>query len=353
MLIKTESPYLAGVKPSEITSESAYLQRRSLLKAAGLGALSFMAVGPALVSASDKKASDKKASDKKARQLYEVDQPATGPDWLKKKLAGTSPGPFSTPEDVTPWEYVTSYNNFYEFGTDKSDPSEKAGDLITDPWSLKVDGEAEKTGTFTLEDIMKPHALEERVYRLRCVEAWSMVVPWIGFPLGDLLKRFKPTSRAKYVRFKTLYDPKQMPGQRSFFSSIDYPYVEGLRMDEAMNELAFMAVGLYGKAIPNQNGAPIRLVVPWKYGFKSIKSIVGISFTARQPKTTWEITNSREYGFYANVNPEVSHPRWSQATERRLPSSFFSRNTIDTRMFNGYGPQVASLYRGMDLTRNY
>ena len=337
MLIKTQNS-LGGVKPSEITPEATFLNRRQLVKAMGLGfaaAAGGLAVSPP------------------AKSIYTVDEPATGPAWLNAKFQGITASPHSTQEAATPYEYVTSYNNFYEFGTGKSDPKKKAGDLITDPWKVEIAGEAEVTGSFTLEDILKPHPLEERVYRLRCVEAWSMVVPWVGFPLGDLLKRFKPTLAAKYVRFETLYDPDQMPGQRSFFSSIDYPYVEGLRIDEAMNELAFMAVGVYGQVMPNQNGAPIRLVVPWKYGFKSIKSIVKIEFTKRRPKSTWEKSAPHEYGFYANVNPEVSHPRWSQASERRLPSSLFNRNTMDTLMFNGYAPQVAHLYEGMNLRRNY
>jgi sulfoxide reductase catalytic subunit YedY len=248
---------------------------------------------------------------------------------------------------------VTGYNNFYEFGTDKSDPKENAANFKTDPWQVEIAGEAELTGKFNLEDILKPHPLEERVYRLRCVEAWSIVVPWIGFPLADLLKRFKPNSRAKYVRFETLNDPTQMPGQRSRFTAIDYPYVEGLRIDEAMNDLALVGVGLYGKAMPPQNGAPLRLVIPWKYGFKSIKSIVKIEFVEKRPKTTWERSNAREYGFYANVNPQVSHPRWSQASERRLPTTLFASNRRPTDMFNGYAEQVASLYTGMDLSRNF
>ncbi len=339
MLIQTKKPYLAGVKPSEITPEETFLNRRQLIKAIGLGGLA-MAAGGALASAPE-------------RQLYNTNAGITGPGWLEEKLDALVPGPFSTGETATPYEYVTTYNNFYEFGTGKSDPAENSRDFVTDPWSIEVAGEAEVTGTFNLEDIVKPSTLEERVYRLRCVEAWSMVVPWVGFPLADLVKRFKPTSKAKYVRFETLYDPEQMPGQRSRFASIDYPYVEGLRIDEAMNELAFMAVGVYGKAMPNQNGAPIRLVVPWKYGFKSIKSVVKIEFTKRQPKPTWEITNPREYGFYANVNPNVDHPRWSQASERRLPGSLLAKNRIETLMFNGYAPQVASLYKGMDLTKQF
>lgn len=287
------------------------------------------------------------------RKLYTTNAGIKGPEWLEQKLGNISAGNFSTNEPATPYPVVTSYNNFYEFGTGKSDPVENSMGFVTDPWSVEVKGKAEITGTFTLEDILKPHDLEERVYRLRCVEAWSMVVPWIGFPLADLLKRFKPTSDAKFVRFQTLYDPDQMPEQRSRFSAIDYPYIEGLRIDEAMNELAFLAVGVYGKALPNQNGAPIRLVLPWKYGFKSIKSIVKIEFLKRQPKTTWEKSNPREYGFYANVNPEVDHPRWSQARERRLPGSLFTKNTIETLMFNGYAPQVAHLYQGMNLAKNF
>jgi sulfoxide reductase catalytic subunit YedY len=218
------------------------------------------------------------------------------------------------------------------------------------PWSVTIAGEAEVTGKYTLEDILKPHPLEERIYRLRCVEAWSMVIPWVGFPLGDLLKRFRPTSRAKYVAFKTVMRPGEMPGQR--YPVLDWPYVEGLRIDEAMHPLTILAVGLYGQALPNQNGAPLRLVVPWKYGFKSIKSIVEIRFTERQPPTSWNISAPREYGFYANVNPEVDHPRWSQAKERRIGGSVFSARQ-PTQMFNGYAEQVARLYRGMDLTRNY
>jgi sulfoxide reductase catalytic subunit YedY len=270
------------------------------------------------------------------RELYTTQSALPGPAWLQDKLRALTPGKFSTRESATPFEYVSAYNNFYEFGTGKTDPAENSQNFVTDPWAVEVTGEAELTGKYNLEDILKPHALEERVYRLRCVEAWSMVVPWVGFPLADLLKRFKPSSNARYVRFETLHDPEQMPAQGSRFAAIKYPYVEGLRIDEAMNELAFLAVGVFGKAMPNQNGAPIRLVIPWKYGFKSIKSIVKIEFTERRPKTTWEISNGREYGFYANVNPDVSHPRWSQARERRLPTSIFSRNYVETLKFNGY-----------------
>jgi sulfoxide reductase catalytic subunit YedY len=257
---------------------------------------------------------------------------------------------YSTAEAANSLADVTGYNNFYEFGTGKDDPARHAGSLRPRPWSVVVDGECELNGRYALEDLLKPHALEERIYRLRCVEAWSMVIPWIGFPLGELVKRFKPTSRAKYVEFTTLMDPRQMPGQR--FAVLDWPYVEGLRMDEAMHPLAILAVGLYGQVLPNQNGAPLRLVVPWKYGFKSIKSIVRIRFTERMPATSWALSAPREYGFYANVNPEVDHPRWSQERERRIGSgSLLSRQP--TRKFNGYANEVASLYAGMDLARNF
>jgi sulfoxide reductase catalytic subunit YedY len=257
---------------------------------------------------------------------------------------------FSTTEAPNSYRDITTYNNYYEFGTDKSDPAENAQKFRTQPWSVTIGGEAEVTGTFNLEDILKPHPLEERVYRLRCVEAWSMVVPWIGFPLGDLLKRFKPTSKAKFVEFKTLYDPKQMPGERT--GVLDWPYVEALRMDEAMHPLTLMAVGLYGKALPNQNGAPMRLIVPWKYGFKGIKAIVSIKFAERAPRTTWVGAASNEYGFFANVNPEVDHPRWSQATERHIGASAFGPRR-PTLPFNGYAAQVASLYSGMDLRKYF
>ena len=248
------------------------------------------------------------------------------------------------------YEDITTYNNFYEFGTDKGDPVRLAGKFHPRPWSLTVAGEAELTGTFTLEDILKPHPLEERIYRLRCVEAWSMVIPWVGFPLGDLLKRFRPTSRAKYVAFKTVLRPEELPGQR--FPVLDWPYVEGLRMDEARHPLALLAVGLYGEVLPNQNGAPLRLVVPWKYGFKSIKSIVEIRFTERQPPTSWNRSAPQEYGFFANVNPDVDHPRWSQARERRIGTGLFAAR-VPTLPFNGYAGQVAGLYRGMDLKQNF
>jgi sulfoxide reductase catalytic subunit YedY len=255
---------------------------------------------------------------------------------------------YSLTEAPNSYKDVTTYNNYYEFGTDKSDPAENAQKFSTRPWNVSIAGEADVTGTFSLEDILKPHPLEERIYRLRCVEAWSMVVPWVGFPLGELLQRFKPTSKAKFVEFKTLYDPKQMPGERT--GILQWPYVEGLRMDEAMHPLTIMAVGLYGKVMPNQNGAPLRLIVPWKYGFKGIKAIVGIRFVERAPRTTWMIAGPDEYGFFANVNPAVDHPRWSQASERPIGAGLFAPRR-PTLPFNGYADQVAGLYTGMDLRK--
>ena len=236
---------------------------------------------------------------------------------------------------------------------DKSDPATRSGEFKTDPWSVEITGEVEKPGTYHLEDIIKPHDIEERIYRLRCVEAWSMVIPWIGFPLADLIKRFEPTSNAKFVEFETIVDAETMPGINSRFAIVRWPYREGLRIDEATNPLTFMAVGLYGSYLPVQNGAPWRLIVPWKYGFKSIKSIVKINFRETQPNTTWEDLQPNEYGFYANVNPQVHHPRWRQDMERRLPQTLFSRRVIETRLFNGYGEHVAHMYDGMDLARYY
>jgi methionine sulfoxide reductase catalytic subunit len=255
--------------------------------------------------------------------------------------------PLSTSEKQTPYQAITTYNNYYEFGTDKSDPAKNAKTLRTRPWTVEIEGALEKPLMLDIDMVLKIAPLEERVYRHRCVEAWSIVVPWIGFPLSALVNLAKPRSNAKYVAFQTLYDPKQMPlGKKA---GIQLPYVEGLRMDEAMHPLAFVAVGLYGDVLPNQNGAPLRLVVPWKYGFKSIKSIVKIRFVEKQPPTTWNLANSNEYGFYSNVNPEVNHPRWSQAKERRLGDLFMH----PTLKFNGYGDQVASLYSGMDLKKNF
>jgi sulfoxide reductase catalytic subunit YedY len=267
--------------------------------------------------------------------------------WATTKLDGVKKGPYSTDEKQTPYDAITHYNNFYEFGTDKGDPSRNAGKFITSPWTVHVEGEVAKPITLDLNELYKVAPLEERIYRHRCVEAWSMVIPWIGYPLNALLKKAEPTSKAKYVAFESYFDRKQMP--EGMWAGIPFPYVEGLRLDEAMNPLALLAVGLYGETLPNQDGAPFRLVVPWKYGFKSIKSIVKIKLQEKQPPTTWNIAAANEYGFYSNVNPEVDHPRWSQAKERRI-GEFTKRNTL---MFNGYGEQVASMYAGMDLRKNY
>jgi len=260
-------------------------------------------------------------------------------------------GPFNTDEELTPVEEVTAYNNFYEFSTDKREPAELAKDFVSRPWTIEVEGEINKPKVYDVDELIGLVDLEERIYRLRCVETWSMVIPWVGFPLADLIKRSEPTSRAKYVEFETLYDPMRMPGQiKSLFGSVlDWPYREGLRIDEATNPLAILAVGLYGEELPGQNGAPIRLVVPWKYGFKSIKSVVKIRFTEQPPLNTWQAQAPSEYGFYANVNPDVDHPRWSQARERRI-GDFFKRETLP---FNGYAEQVAQMYSGMDLTKNF
>lgn len=313
MLIRIAKP--SDVKASEITPKSVFMNRRAFLAtgAAGAGALA-LGAGPAA-----------------AAMLAQ-----TG------KLAGVVPGPFGTAEEQTPLAKITSYNNFYEFGTGKEDPERNARFFNPRPWSVEVAGAAKTTGTFDIDEFVKPYTLEERVYRLRCVEAWSMVIPWIGIPLAEVIKRHEPTGSAKFVAFETLVDTKRFPAQKR--ASLDWPYVEGLRMDEAMNPLAILAVGLYGDSLPNQNGAPIRIVVPWKYGYKSIKSIVKISFQETMPPTTWNIQAPQEYGFYSNVNPAVNHPRWSQATERRI-GEFFRRDTLP---FNGYAEEVASLYTGMD-----
>ncbi|HEX9474611.1 MAG TPA: protein-methionine-sulfoxide reductase catalytic subunit MsrP [Steroidobacteraceae bacterium] len=313
---------LPRTRPSEITAERYFHMRRDLLTTA-LGIATAAAIPAAR---------------------------ATTPSPAGAPLTYSRNAKYSVTDKPNSFEEITNYNNFYEFGTDKSDPAANAGSLRTRPWSVTIAGEAAKTGTFTIEDILSPHPLEERIYRHRCVEAWSMVIPWVGFPLGDLLRRFQPTSRAKYVQFTTLLDPKQMPGQRS--RVLDWPYVEALRIDEAMHPLAFVVVGVYGRALPNQNGAPLRVHLPWKYGFKSAKSIVQIRFTERQPANTWAISAPNEYGFYANVNPQVDHPRWSQATERHIGGGFFAARQ-PTLMFNGYADQVASLYQGLDLRRNF
>ncbi len=325
MLIRKKS----DISPSEITPESVYLNRRQFMQAAGVGAAGMALSG--LVAADN--------------------AAATELDYVP--VQKTADNPFYTSEALTPYTDASGYNNFYEFGTAKSDPAKYAGALTTAPWSIEVAGEVAKPGTYQLEDILKGMAIEERIYRLRCVEAWSMVIPWLGFPLASLIKRFEPTSKARYIEFTTLKRPAEMRGQRSAFSTIHWPYREGLRMDEAMHPLTILSVGMYGKVLPNQNGAPIRLVVPWKYGFKSIKSIVKIRFTDQQPQTSWESIAPEEYGFYANVNPDVDHPRWSQRYERRLPSSLLRPSRVKTQMFNGYEEQVASLYKGMNLRRFY
>jgi sulfoxide reductase catalytic subunit YedY len=324
MLIKTSRTNASpGVCSSEITPESVYLNRRQLLRAAGISGAAALLPGTA-------------AADEIPSRY--------------KRIADVQKSAFSTAAEPTAYADVTSYNNFYEFGTDKGDPAAYSGNFKPAPWSVQISGEAELTGTFTLEDILAPHTQEERIYRMRCVEAWSMVVPWVGIPLGDIIKRFKPTSKAKYVTFETIVRPAEMPGQKR--AILPWPYREGLRMDEAMHPLTILATGLYGTELPNQNGAPLRLVVPWKYGFKSIKSIVGISFTEAEPYTTWNDLAANEYGFYANVNPEVDHPRWSQARERPIGGGFFA-SKVPTQMFNGYAEQVADLYAGMDLVRNF
>jgi sulfoxide reductase catalytic subunit YedY len=319
------------VRESEVTDEAIFLNRRNLLR---LGASA--AIGGALAGCP--------AAEKAVATSADAAEASILP-----KLPGVLPAPpaYRVDEKNTLESDATGYNNFYEFGTDKKDPARNAHSLRTEPWSIVVDGEVGKPGRVPLETILASARLEERIYRFRCVETWSMVVPWVGISLGDVLKRFEPASKARYVSFETLVDPKQMPGQRR--SVIDWPYREGLRMDEAMHPLAIFAVGMYGRVLPNQNGAPIRLVIPWKYGFKSIKSIVRIHFSDKQPNTSWNDLASDEYGFYANVNPEVAHPRWSQARERKL-GEYRKRPTLP---FNGYGDQVASLYAGMDLRRNF
>jgi sulfoxide reductase catalytic subunit YedY len=338
MLIKI--PSASDCKESDVTPESLYLSRRTLL-GSSLAGLAVSAMPSWAAAAADP-------------SLYPDVEPGKAPGWLTEKLSSTQWQAVSVKgEAITPFKDATTYNNFYEFGTGKGDPASNAGSLKTEPWSVIIDGEVGKPGTYNLEDFMKPYQLEERIYRLRCVEAWSMVIPWIGFPISALLKQVEPTAKARYIRFETLQDPKSMLGQRSGFALIDWPYVEGLRLDEAMNPLAILAVGMYGRELANQNGAPLRLVVPWKYGFKSVKSIVRISLVSEQPKTTWQSIAANEYGFFANVNPAVDHPRWTQARERRLPSGLFSPNVRETQMFNGYAEEVASLYTGMDLRKDY
>jgi len=321
---------------SEITPEAAYLRRREFMRNAVLFTATSAAVGGTLLRLMRGGRADSKR-----------DVGAGGADGSEQQLTIAGHSHYSTDELLTPYRDVTGYNNFYEFGTDKGDPAENARTLRPRPWTVSIEGEVHKPQLVDLDQLLGWFPLEERVYRMRCVEAWSMVIPWVGFSLGDLLRRLEPTSRAKYVAFTTLLDPEQLPEQRGHL--LDWPYVEGLRLDEAMHPLAILAVGLYGKVLPNQNGAPLRLVVPWKYGFKGIKSIVKIRLTEEQPPTTWNLAAPREYGFYANVNPAVDHPRWSQATERRL-GEFRRRPTLP---FNGYAEQVADLYAGMDLRRSF
>ncbi len=310
------------IAASDITPEAVFLSRRNLIAASTASLLSLPT----------------SAEERPVGQTALPYRPDSNADLAAEK---------------TPWDAVTTYNNFYEFGTDKSDPARHAHAMTTDPWSVSVGGLVNKPGALHLEDLLSSFDLEERIYRFRCVEAWSMVVPWVGFPLSALLERFEPKSEGRFVELKTLYRPSEMRGTRSFSSVIDWPYREGLRLDEAMHPLTLLAVGLYGKTLPNQNGAPLRLVVPWKYGFKSIKSIVEINVTAQQPATSWQTLQPQEYGFYANVNPDVDHPRWSQRFERRLPSSIFNPNRVATLPFNGYGESVSGLYDGMDLRRFY
>lgn len=304
------------MRASEITDEAIYLRRREFMQASGLLG-SAMLLGPWASASASLKIGDYQ------KNVVTLD------------------------EEITDEGDATSYNNFYEFGTGKDDPVQNARKFNTDDWKITVSGACDKPGVYSLEDLVKPFDIEERIYRLRCVEAWSMVIPWLGVPLASVIKSLQPTSKAKYVAFRTLLDPRQMPGQNR--SVLQWPYREGLRIDEATNPLALLAVGMYGKTMPNQNGAPVRLVLPWKYGFKSIKSIVSIDFVEQQPETTWNMAGPGEYGFYSNVNPEVNHPRWSQKKERRI-GEIFKRPTM---MFNGYAEQVAHMYDGMDLKANY
>jgi methionine sulfoxide reductase catalytic subunit len=321
------------IPSSEITDERMYLRRREFFRIAGGAALA--ATVPLIAGCSGEGVSAEPA----AGGLYGAAQ---------TPLSGYKPRVVATDEKLNTFEEITGYNNFYEFGSGKSDPQRYAGRMKTSPWTVKIDGQCSKPADYHVEDLIRPLALEERIYRLRCVEGWSMVIPWIGVPLSEVINRAEPTSKATFVEFTTLMRPTEMPGQQT--PSLDWPYTEGLRMDEAMHPLTILAVGMYGKTLMNQQGAPIRLVVPWKYGFKSIKSIVRIRFVSKQPKTAWQTSAPDEYGFYSNVNPEVDHPRWSQATERRIPGYFKNHKTL---MFNGYGDQVASLYAGMDLRKNY
>jgi sulfoxide reductase catalytic subunit YedY len=311
------------IRSSEITSERNYLNRRRFMRDAAL------ATGALLARPS-------------YGAIIPAEQQAALTDIAKSKYSAT--------EEPNSFEDISTYNNYYEFGTGKTDPAQNSKEFEPRPWTIAVSGHAEDTGTFDLEDFVKPHHLEERVYRMRCVEAWSMVIPWVGIPLADVIRRFRPTSNAKYVAFETLHAPARMPGQRA--RVLSWPYREGLTIAEATHPLTILAVGLYGKALPNANGAPIRLVVPWKYGFKGIKGIVSMRFVETRPATSWEMAAPNEYGFYANVNPDVDHPRWSQARERRIGAGIFAQKQ-PTLMFNGYGEHVAHLYEGLDLRKNF
>jgi sulfoxide reductase catalytic subunit YedY len=313
----------SDIRPSEITSRENYLNRRQFMQAGAIAGGTLLA--PAALG-------------------------AIVPEERRARLSDVRRSAFSTDETPNSYDDITTYNNFYEFGTGKDDPVVYARDFEPRPWTITVEGHAEKTGTFDFEDFIRPFDLEERIYRMRCVEAWSMVIPWVGISLAEVVKHLQPTSRAKYVAFETLNDPTRMPGVRR--RVLDWPYREGLTIAEATNPLPILAVGLYGEVLPNQNGAPIRLVVPWKYGFKGIKSIVRMRFTEKQPPCSWNVAQPREYGFYANVNPKVAHPRWSQARERRIGAGVFASKQ-ETLMFNGYGEHVAHLYEGLDLRRNF
>ena len=319
MLIKKPN----NIRSSEITSEANYFNRRKFLQSGYL-------IGGGLLT----------------QKLFGAELPKKPFDVLKD----INSSEYSTKEQINNILDVTSYNNYYEFGIDKDDPLRNSRNFESRPWTVEVTGEAERTGIFDIEDFIRPHQLEERIYRMRCVEAWSMVIPWIGIPLVNIIKQFKPLSSARYVKFETLLDKERMPGQKS--GVLRWPYREGLTIAEATNPLPIMAVGIYGRALPNQNGAPIRLVVPWKYGFKGIKGIVKMSFIKKQPKTSWEMAAPNEYGFYANVNPKVAHPRWSQARERRIGSGLFAKKQ-PTELFNGYGEHVAHLYDGLNLRRHF
>lgn len=346
-----------GLTENDVTSETAFLKRRQLIKtfSAGITASAISSGTQAGIfdrlfgNTDDKSTAEESSSEALTSEVKESEK-----DTLLDFKKNTQ---WDSQEPLTSEYSATHYNNFYEFGLGKGDPAKNAQRFITDPWKVQIAGLCDKPGNYDLNDVLKGIQQEERIYRLRCVEAWSMVVPWVGVPMADLLKKFAPKSSAKFIKLYTLYDPEQMPGQRRGrlgFSSLNYPYVEGLRMDEAMNPLTMMATGVYGKKLPPQNGAPFRLIVPWKYGFKSIKSVVKIEFLSEEPLSTWTESAPREYGFYANVNPSVDHPRWTQAKERRIiDESLFSVKRIATRMFNGYEEQVADMYKGMNLKKHF